>query len=123
MKSFVDNYNDTIDKVGESNNLGVLRDGLWMTKTTASNEKLLSKAGLTISSGNKLSLDEEALKTADISTLKTLFLGHSSYAGQVASKASGIVNASARESGTYTSSGTFSDIVSSGISGKIDEDV
>ncbi len=36
---------------------------------------LLLKVGITIGKGNKLELDEDALKKANISTLKSLLMG------------------------------------------------
>ena len=43
---------------------------------------LLSKIGITIGKGNKLELDEDELKKADISSLKTIFTGYNSFAGK-----------------------------------------
>lgn len=87
VKSFIEDYNDTIEEAGESNTRGVLRNAAWMTSITGSNANLLLKAGITIGKGNKLELDEDILKEADISTLKTLFTGYNSYAGQINQKA------------------------------------
>ena len=123
VESFVNDYNETIDKAGNANTLSVLNDALSMTKTTLANEKLLSDAGIKIGTENKLTLDKEALKSADIGTLKTLFLGQNSYAGRIGVKASSISNAAARISGTYTNNGTYSNILASRVSGKVDEDI
>lgn len=87
VKSFIEDYNDTIEEAGESNTRGVLRNAAWMTSITGSNANLLLKAGITIGKGNKLELDEDILKEADISTLKALFTGYNSYAGQINQKA------------------------------------
>ena len=43
-----------------------------------------------IGKGNKLELDEDELKKADISSLKTVFTGYNSFAGKTAQKAAGI---------------------------------
>ena len=40
---------------------------------------MLAKIGITIGKGNKLELDEDALKQADISSLKTVFTGYNSF--------------------------------------------
>ena len=40
---------------------------------TDKNSNMLAKIGITIGKGNKLELDEDALKQADISSLKTVF--------------------------------------------------
>lgn len=120
VKSFVDDYNETIEQAGESNTKDVLRNAAWMTKTTSVSEGLLAKVGITVGSGNKLELDEEELKKSDISTLKTLFTGHNSYADKIYNKANAISYAAARAGGTYTSSGTYSSALSQIVSTKID---
>ena len=120
MKAFVENYNKTVEAAGESNTKGVLRNAVWMTKTTSANEGMLSRAGITITTGNKLELDEEKLRSAVISVLKTMFTGHSSYAGQMASKGSMIATAAANAGGTYNSSGKYSSALSQIVSSKID---
>ena len=51
------------------------KDEKWMTKTTKSTERLLERAGIFVGADNKLELDEDALKKADISTLKSIFAG------------------------------------------------
>ena len=35
VKSFVDDYNSTVEKAGESDTKNVLRNAAWMTKTTS----------------------------------------------------------------------------------------
>ena len=51
---------------------------------------LLSKVGITIGKGNKLELDEDALKKANISTLKSLLMGHGSFTDKFSQKADSI---------------------------------
>ena len=46
-----------------------------MTGMTDKNSNMLAQIGITIGKGNKLELDEDALKQADISSLKTVFTG------------------------------------------------
>ncbi len=53
-----------------------------MTGMTDKTSHLLSKIGITIGKGNKLELDEDALKKADISSLKTIFTGYNSFVGK-----------------------------------------
>lgn len=123
VKSFIEDYNDTVEEAGESNTKGVLRNAAWMTSITSKNSNLLSKVGITIGKGNKLELDEDTLKESDISTLKTLFTGYNSYASQIQQKASSISNAAASAGGTYTSSGTYNSVLSSAASTKVDTEV
>ena len=78
---------------------------------------------LVLGKGNKLELDEDELKKADISSLKTVFTGYNSFAGKTAQKAAGISNAANRASATYTNNGTYSKTNSSLTSSKIDKEV
>lgn len=64
-----------------------------MTKTTSAYEKTLAKVGITISGNNKLELDEDELKNADIASLKNLFTGHNSFADKIMSKGNTIASA------------------------------
>lgn len=123
VKAFIADYNDVIEQAGESNSKQVLRNAVWMTGTTEANENVLSKVGITVGKGNKLELDEEKLKKADIGTLKTLFTGHNSFASKVSMKANSISNAAAWSSGTYKSNGTYNNSLSELVSGKVDEEV
>lgn len=123
VKSFVEDYNDVVEQAGNSNSKDVLRNAVWMTGITESNENMLSKIGITVGKGNKLELDEEALKKADISSFKTLFTGHNSFADKVSMKANSISNAAARTSGTYKSNGTYNNALSELVSKKVDEEV
>ena len=123
VKAFIDDYNDVVKEAGESNTKDVLRNASWMTGMTDKTSYLLSKIGITIGKGNKLELDEDALKKADISSLKTVFTGYNSFAGKTAQKAAGISNAANRASATYTNNGTYLKTDSSLTSGKIDKEV
>ncbi len=76
-----------------------------------------------IGKGNKLELDEDALKQADISSLKTVFTGYNSFVSKISQKATGISNAANRASATYTNNGTYSKTDSSLTSSKIDKEV
>ena len=123
MKSFVEDYNEVIEQAGNSNSKDVLRNALWMTGIVEANENMLSKISITIGKGNKLELDEEVLKKADISTLKTLFTGYNSFGDKVSMKANSISNAAAWSSGTYKNNGTYSNTLSELASSKMNKEV
>ena len=123
MKSFVEDYNDIIKQAGDSNSKDVLRNAVWLTGITESNENMLSKIGITVGKGNQMALDEEVLKKADISSFKTLFTGHNSFADKVSMKANSISHAAARYSGTYKSNGTYNNALSELVFSKVDEEV
>ena len=123
VKSFVEDYNDVVKEAGESNTKDVLRNASWMTGMTDKNSNMLAKIGITIGKGNKLELDEDALRQADISSLKTIFTGYNSFVSKISQKATGISNAANRASATYTNNGTYSKTDSLLTSSKIDEEV
>ena len=75
----------------------------------------------TVGADNKLEVDEDKLKEADIGTLKDLFTGHNSYASKMNDKAHSITNAAARAGGAYNSSGRYSDYLSSILPSNIDK--
>ncbi len=128
VKSFVEDYNSVVGQAGDSDTKNVLRNAVWMTGITDSAENLLSKVGITIGKGNKLELDEDALKEANITTLKSLFTGSGSFADKISQKASSLsivaANAAAKVKGTtYTSSGSYSDTLSKLFSSTVDEKI
>jgi len=120
LKDFVDSYNKTIEGAGESGTKGVLRKASFMIKTTAAFKNTLEKAGISITGSNKLELNEEKLKEANISTLRTLFTGYNSFADKIMTKGNTLANEAASAGGTYTSSGTYSKALSQIVSTKID---
>lgn len=123
VKSFVEDYNDVVEKAGNSDSRDVLRNAVWMTGTTGATGKTLARVGITVGKDNKLELDEEAIKKSDISTLKILFSGHNSFADKVSVKANSISNAVARSNGTYKNNGQYSSTLSDLVSSKLDEEI
>lgn len=118
VKAFVEDYNTVIGSAGESDDKGVLRNASWLTQTTEANEKLLESVGITIDSGNKLKLDEDALKQANISTLKLIFQGVNSYADKVVRKAAQIGTAAVQGTNAggsaYTNTADYEKLMSAG---------
>lgn len=117
IKSFVDNYNDAIKNGAESDNTRILRDALSLTNMTKKHSTLLSDVGITIGENNKLSVDEDKVKEADINTLKSLFSGGGSYAYMVSARAStmlGSANSENNKLGTYNAGGGYSGIGQTG---------
>lgn len=111
VTAFVDDYNSAVKSGSSVSSINILRKTQQLTQLTASNKKMLSDVGISISGGNQLSVDKETLKNADINKLKSLFEGRSSYAGRVADKASQIslaaVTESSKNSSLYTNSGSY----------------
>ena len=127
VKAFVSDYNDVVDDASNSNSKTVLRNGVWMTNMTSQNSGLLKEVGISIGKGNKLEVDEKALKEANISTLKTLFTGHHSYANKVSQKSVAIsmatVNKAVKSNVSYTENGAYAKSLSDLLPSSIDEEI
>lgn len=112
VSDFVKDYNSTVEAIGNSNANSVLTTGSSMVSFTKAMAKGLADVGITVGLNNKLSIDEEAFKAADMSKVKSMFNGTGSYAYSVASSASTIANATnsqlAQLNGSlYTNSGAY----------------
>ena len=119
LNAFIEDYNSTVEAAGNSNTKSVLRNGAWMTKTTSAHQKTLNKVGIYIGKGNKLSLDVDQLKKADIGALKSLFTGHNSYASQLMNKGNSIANAAGVGS-SYNKQGRYSNSLNDLVKSKYD---
>ena len=89
------------------------QDMKFMTGMTDTFNKILSKIGITVGDNGKMSVDEEALKKADVATVKTLFDGHGTYGSQIAEKASSISKDTEMSTSIYGSNATASSALSS----------
>lgn len=128
VKSFIEDYNAVVGKAGDLDSQNILRNAAWMTGITESTQKLLSRVGISIGKGSKLELDEDALKEANIDTLKSLFTGHGSFADKISQKAGSIgkaaANAAVRAKGAAnTSKGDYTDTLSKLYSSTVDEKI
>ena len=128
VKSFVEDYNAVVGQAGESDTKNILRNASWMTGITESTQKLLSAVGINIGKGNKLELDEDALKEANVNTLKSLFTGHGSFADRISQKADRLSHVAANtaagaKTATYTGKGGYSDTLSKLFSSTVDEKI
>lgn len=111
VKDFASDYNKVVDSLEETSSTELLRRGVFMTQTTASNSRLLADIGIKIGKDNKLTVDEEKLKKADLSTVKLLFSGNNSYGDMIAQKGSQISSNASRFSSSlpnvYKSDGSY----------------
>ncbi|MCR5251513.1 MAG: hypothetical protein K6E50_12990 [Lachnospiraceae bacterium] len=101
VKDFVKAYNAAIDSAGESETKSVLRTGSWMAGMSRQNSNVLKEVGISIGADDKLSFDEEAFKTANTATVKSVFRGVNSYASQVSAKAGSISRATQNTEAIY----------------------
>ncbi len=115
VKSFAESYNKTLDSAAKQDNTLILRKAAYMTKSTAASKRTLSEIGITIGMDNKLSVDTDKLKKADVNDVRALFEGSNSYAGSVSKRASDIAtmaeqlikNAAKNNASTYTNRGKY----------------
>ncbi len=117
VSAFVEDYNSLLDVAGDSNTQSVLNKTVSLVNMTEANEDLLAKVGITIGEDNTLSIDEKAFKESDMTTVKSLFNGNTSYAYRVSAQASLIDYSASRESSkanTYTVGGTYSNAYATG---------
>lgn len=97
VKSFVDNYNETVDAVTESDTMSILRTARNMVSFTSANEKALSEVGITVGSDNKLSIDEDKFKSASKARVQSLFQSSGGYVYQISAKATSLKSYAATE--------------------------
>ncbi len=113
VSDFVKNYNSFIEDASDSDSKSVLNQTLHLTNQVKTYAQTFGKAGITIGKDNKLSIDEDTFKKADIGTLKGLFTGNSSAAVQIATKASMIDSTAASEINVkkmYNNTGSYNDL-------------
>ena len=105
-QSFVDSYNEMIDKVGNSDSMNILQKGVLMTNTGKVYSSALKRAGITVGSDNKLTLNDNLsnIKARDI---KTVF-GNMGFSDKVIQKA-GQINSLSGGNGVF-SAGIHADI-------------
>lgn len=87
VSNFITQYNDTVDALSKVSSTAVKNAGNHMQNMTNIMSKGLSKVGITVGTDGKLTVDEQKFKAADMSKVKALFNGSSSYAGVVSSAA------------------------------------
>lgn len=117
VKKFADGYNSLLDAMKDTDSDQISGQVSRMGNLTQTYKKLLGEVGVEIGTDNKLTVDADKLKSADVSTLKTLFNGNTSYAYSVATKASMIKVTAASEANSvkmYTNKGTYDNGWSSG---------
>ena len=122
VSSFVKDYNQMLTTAVDSDTKGVLRNAYNMTEITRVNQRLLAEAGINIGEGNKLEVDTSKLKTAKMSTLKSLFQDSYSYVGSISQKVANI-NSAAGGKSLYTQNAKYSTTVASAIATTVDSEV
>ena len=111
IKTFVNNYNDMLDNALNSDSRSVAQKGSWLKNMTDEFSSVLGKAGITIATDGKLSVDEESLKKADMTSLQNTFgTNVTGFSNKVLYKAEQIYSLAktyGSSATAYTSSGTY----------------
>lgn len=111
VKNYVDKYNSVIDSASKSGSDSISSSVNRMVRATTVNSKLLAKIGITAGSDNRLTLNEDVFKKADMTNVKSLFNGNGSYGYQTSVNASMLSNTVKNESAksnTYNNNGYYS---------------
>lgn len=90
ISDFANSYNSMIDKSSDIESTSVLNNILSMTKMTRYNATSLSNIGITLGSDNKLTVNKEQLKNADLDNIDSLFGQNGSFGDYTSSKASSL---------------------------------
>ena len=114
VSSFVKDYNSLVSSTADSSSRYVLNSASNMVNYTRVNADLLKKIGISVGSDNKLTVDEDKLKTSDMVVVKSVFKDSGSFGQTISAKASTIYgNAVSQLSelstkNSYTSNGLYS---------------
>ncbi|MCH5254279.1 MAG: hypothetical protein J1F41_05090 [Lachnospiraceae bacterium] len=117
VSAFIKDYNSMITSATKSGVSSVSQQANYLNNSTYAQYKLLASVGITMNADRTLSIDEETFKKAKVGTLKTLFKGSSSFASQVADRASQIYryanSGKSSVANLYNGTGSYSSIDSS----------
>lgn len=108
LESFIRDYNQIIDAAKNSKTTGILTPAASLTAMTTNAKQLLLDVGITVSTDNKLKLDQKLFDKAEMTQIKSLFQGAGSYGYQIQSKAFSIGSAAQNElekTATYSEKG------------------
>lgn len=108
VKSFATKYNDTLAQASKVNSKDVAQDVKYMNSMTATMSKSLAKIGITVGTDGKLSVNEDELKKANVSSVKSMFKNVASYGSEISGKASAISRDAVMGSSIYGSNGALS---------------
>lgn len=90
ISDFANNYNNIIDKSSNIESSSILSNVLSMTKMTRYNATSLNEIGISLGSDNKLTVNKEQLKNADLDKINSLFGENGSYGDYTADRASAL---------------------------------
>ena len=107
VKNFVKEYNDVLAQADKVKSKDVASSVKYMKDMTSVMSKSLSKIGITAGEDGSLKVDEDQLKNAKASDVKTLFSGKATYGSQIAERATEIAKTAVNNASLYTGDGTM----------------
>lgn len=117
VSEFVTDYNALLDSTASAKAKNIVDAEERMVRITGYNESSLNKIGITIGEDNKLKIDENTFKAADIEDVKKVFHSDSGFAGQAKTQASMVsyyAENEASKSNTYTNTGAYTNNYNTG---------
>lgn len=108
IKKFASEYNDVENQASKVSSKDIAQDVKYMGSMTSTMSKALSKVGISVGTDGKLSVNEDEMKKANVSSIKSLFTGVVSYGSQIADKAGEISKDAVMNSSIYGSNGMIS---------------
>ncbi len=119
VKSFVKDYNTTLDSMQNIDSVSILQNAVWMTNQTKKSQNVLADMGISVGTDNKLTLDEKKFNEANLSAITSALSGTHSFADSVSRRASQIYTMSGTQAlinergSSYTSSGAYNALTTS----------
>lgn len=116
VNDLVKKYNSLLESVEDSDNGKVVKAFDDMTDMVAGYKDKLSEVGITIGKDNKLTVSEKDFKAADVTDMKQLFNGKTSFAAVLSSKADyigAVADSEANVMKNYNSAGDYDSMASS----------
>ncbi|MEA4986859.1 MAG: hypothetical protein VB095_02270 [Anaerovorax sp.] len=86
VSDFVKNYNNMVSCMSKFNPSDNSRELQFISNCAEKETKALSKVGITVLKGGKLTVDPRVLSKADIEDLEKVFNGNSSFCGKILEK-------------------------------------
>lgn len=120
VEDFVENYNDTFEKLQTSSDSlnGYYRQ--MMKEAVSENEEALEEIGITLSKDGTLNIDKDKLKNADVESIKKVFDGSTSLIPKLSFLAERISNNADANVESLSSQYNSSGNIYSALSGKYD---
>lgn len=106
-KSFVNNYNAMFEAGKSSTNSGVTTNLSYIKDKTEKNKEALAQFGITLNADNKMTINEEAFKKSDMSSVQKFFKDYNSSVSTNASLVDHYLTSMAKNANGYTPAGAY----------------